>query len=187
MASLNNIVRDCEKEMSALLDRLKTGLQKFRTGRANSSLVEDVKISYYGALTSLYEMATIIVPEPNLIQIKPFDRNSIADIENAIRNADLGFNPINDGNFIRVVLPPLTEERRADLLKQVKKVGEETKVTFRTSRGDSWEIIQEMVKSKELTEDDKYRMEKELNDLISKMNFEVDRIVKTKEEELMKI
>ena len=187
MSAQTTILRDCQSQMEASISRMGEEIKKLRTGRANSSLVEDIKVSYWGALTPLVELAMISIPEPNLIQIKPFDKNSIGDIESAIRNADLGINPINDGNFVRLSLPPLTEERRLELVKQLKKMAEDTKVALRNTRSEVWEMVQEMVKDKELTEDDKYRLEKELNDLIEKMNKKVDQIVCEKEKDLMRI
>ena len=133
------------------------------------------------------ELATLSTPEPSLIQIKPFDRNSIADIELAIRNSDLGLSPVNDGTFIRLNLPPLTEERRIEFVRQAKKIGESVKITLRTVRGESWDKIQKLVKDGNLTEDDKYTGEKKLNELIDKMNNEVDKIVAEKEKEIMSL
>lgn len=184
---MDKIIKDAESKMREALSRLADELKKIRTGRAHTSLVEDLRVSYYGSSMALREVATLSAPEPGLIQIKPFDRNSINDIETAIRNADLGLNPVNDGNFVRISLPPLTEERRSELAKNVKKTGDGAKVALRTIRGEAWDTVQRMVKSSELTEDDKYSGEKKLNDLIDKMNAEVDKIVSEKEKEVMSL
>lgn len=184
---ISDILKDAEGKMIEVIGRLKEELKKVRTGRAHSSIVEDIKVSYYGVETSLREMALITVPETNLIQIKPFDRNSVGDIEIAIRNSDLGFNPTNDGNFIRVILPPMTEERRLELVKQIKKYGEESKIALRTIRGESWSKVQKGQKSGEITEDDRYQAEDKLNKLIEKMNQNIEQVVAEKETEVMKI
>lgn len=182
-----DILRDAESKMSATVENLKNELKKIRTGRAQGSLVEDITVSYYGTRTALKELASIAVPEVSLIQIKPFDRNSLGDIENAIRDADIGLTPVNDGTFIRLNLPPVTEERRIELTKQVKKTAEEAKVSLRTIRGDAWSKVQGLIKNNEATEDDKYQAEKDLNELIEKKNKEVDTVTSEKESEIMKI
>ena len=184
---MEQIIKETEKLMNDALNRLSEDLKKIRTGRASTSLVEDIRVSYYGTMMAMREVATLSAPEAGLIQIKPFDKGAINDIENAIRNSDLGLSPINDGVFVRVTLPPLTEERRTELAKQSKKTGDAAKVMMRTIRGESWEKIQKMVKDSSLTEDDKYRGEKKLNELIDKMNVSVDKIVSEKEKEIMSI
>lgn len=184
---MDKIIKEAEGKMAEALNRLAEELKKIRTGRAHTSLVEDLRVSYYGSTMALREVATLSAPEPGLIQIKPFDRNSINDIELAIRNSDLGLNPINDGTFVRISLPSLTEERRSELAKNVKKTGDTVKVTLRTIRGESWETVQKMVKSGELTEDDKYSGEKKLNELVDKMNLEADKTVAEKEKEVMSL
>lgn len=184
---MDQIIKEVESKMSESILHLVEELKKIRTGRAHTSLVEDIRVNYYGSMMPLREVATLSAPEPGLIAIKPFDRGSINDIESAIRNSDIGLNPVNDGNFVRLSLPPLTEERRSELAKQVKKTGEAAKVSLRTIRGEAWDQIQRMVKSSELTEDDKYRGEKRLNEIIDKMNGEVDKTVSDKEKEVMSL
>jgi len=184
---MDKILKEAENKMREALIHLSEELKKIRTGRAHTSLVEDIRVSYYGSTMAMREVATLSAPEPGLIQIKPFDRSAINDIETAIRNADLGLNPMNDGTFVRIALPALTQERRSELAKNVKKTGDGAKVTLRTVRGEAWETVQKMVKSSELTEDDKYSGEKRLNDLIDKMNAEVDKIVSEKEKEVMSL
>lgn len=184
---IEDILKEAENRMSQTIFRLGEELKKVRTGRAQSSLVENIKVAYYGTETPLRELALITIPKASLIQIKPFDRNSIGDIELAIRNADLGINPINDGNFIRVALPPMTEERRIELVKQIKKIGEETKVSLRNIRGESWAKVQNLIKNDQATEDDKYQSQEELNKLIEKENSKVENIILEKEKEIMKI
>lgn len=184
---ISDILKEAGNRMKQAADRLFEELKKIRTGRAQSSLVEDIKVSYYGTETSLKELASITTPEAHLIQIKPYDKNSIGDIELAIRNAELGVNPTNDGNFIRIALPPMTEERRVELAKQIKKIGEETKVSLRNIRGESWAKVQSLIKNDQATEDDKYQSEEDLNKLIEKENIAVDKIVAEKGQEILKI
>lgn len=184
---IENLIKEAEKKMLLACEHLRDELKKIRTGRANASLVEDIRVSYYGSTMSLKEVATINTPESSLIQIKPFDRNAIGDIESAIRNSDIGLNPINDGNFVRLNLPPLTEERRIEFAKQIKRLGEESKVAIRNSRGEAWSKTQDLEKKGEATEDDKFRAEKRLNELTEKINGDVDKIVSEKEAEIMKI
>ena len=184
---MEEILKESERKMEEVLVRLTEELKKIRTGRANTSLVEDLKVSYYGSTMFLKEVATLSSPEAGLIQIKPFDKNSIGDIELAVKNSDLGINPINDGVFVRISLPPLTEERRSDLVKQAKKTTESAKVSLRTARGESWDKIQKMVKDGSLTEDDKYLGEKRLNEIIEKMNVKTDSILADKDQEIMSL
>ncbi len=181
------ILKSVEEKMEMAILRLEEELKKIRTGRAQSSLVENIKVSYYGSEVALKELASISIPEPSLIQLSPFDKNSIGDIETAIRNSDLGLTPINDGNFVRIVLPALTEERRVELSKKIKTIGEETKVTLRNIRKEAWSEVQAEERAGSATEDDKYQIEKELNGLIEEMNKKVDDLVKSKENEIMKL
>jgi ribosome recycling factor len=127
------------------------------------------------------------VPESNQILVKPWDRGALNPIEVAIRNSEIGLNPINDGQQIRLVLPPMTEERRKEIALQLKKYGEEAKISLRNVRKEAWDKVQTALKNKEATEDDKYWAEEELNKLIDEMNKEVDKIVAQKEQEVMKI
>lgn len=184
---MEQTLKESKQKMTETVFRLAEELKKIRTGRAKTSLIEDLKVSYYGSTMSLKEVATLSSPEASLIQIKPFDKNSIGDIELAIRNSDLGITPVNDGTFVRISLPPLTEERRTELAKHAKKIGESAKVSLRTIRGESWEKIQKMEKDGNLTEDDKYLGEKKLNELVDRMNSEVDKTVSEKEKEIMSL
>ncbi len=184
---IKDVQKEAENRMKQTLVLLDEEFKKIRTGRAQSSLVEDIKVSYYGTETALKELSLITTPEANLIQIKPFDRNSIGDIELAIRNADLGLNPTNDGNFVRLVLPPMTEERRVELARQIKKIGEGAKISLRTIRSEAWSKVQTLEKSGQATEDDRYQAEADLNKLIDQMKIVVDQKVAQKEQEIMKI
>lgn len=184
---IDQIITETKPKMKSSLLNLESELTHIRTGRAHASIVDGVVVTYYGTSTALREVATISVPEPTVISIKPWDRGVLNDVEVAIRNSDLGLSPVNDGSQIRLVLPAMTEERRREIVAQVKKLGEQTKVSLRTIRGEAWSKVQSAVKNKEATEDDKYKAEENLNKLIEEMNKEVDKIVGEKETEIMKI
>lgn len=184
---VDDIIKQSKPKMKSQIDGLASELKKIRTGRAHPDIVDSVLVFYYGTNTSLREMASVSVPESNVVMIKPWDRNALSDIELAVRNSNLGLSPINDGVVIRLVLPPMTEERRRELASQVKKMGEETKVALRTIRGEAWGKVQEAEKHNEVTEDDRYRAEEELNRLVAEMNKEVDQVLAGKEQEIMRI
>jgi ribosome recycling factor len=185
--TIDEIIKEARPKMEATISRLVEELKKIRAGRANPEIVDGIMVSYYGTTTPLREMASISVPESTQIAIKPWDRNALSDIETAIRNSDLGLSPINDGVSVRLVLPPLTEERRKQIASQVKKMGEEARVALRNVRGEAWAKVQEGEKRKEVTEDDRYMAEEELNKLIGEMNKKVDQSAADKEAEILKI
>ncbi|MEK9155779.1 MAG: ribosome recycling factor [Patescibacteria group bacterium] len=184
---VEEIIRSTKPKMAEAINALISDLKKIRTGRANPDILDAVRASYYGTSTPIREMASISVPESNVIAIKPWDRNVLSDIELAIRNSDLGLSPVNDGTMVRLVLPPMTEERRKEIIGQVKKMGEQAKIALRTTRGEAWGHVQEAEKRGDITEDDRYRAEDELNKLIGEMNREVDRVVAEKEKEIIKV
>jgi ribosome recycling factor len=184
---IDQIINEIKPKMDGAIENLATELSRIRTGRANASILDGVLVPYYGNKTPIREMASITIPEPTQISIKPWDKNALADIESAIRASDVGLSPINDGTQIRLVLPPMTEERRKEIVAQVKKFGEQAKVSLRNVRSDAWGKVQQAVKNKVATEDDKYRAEEDLNKLILEKNKEIDKIVTDKETEIMKI
>ena len=184
---VDQIIAEIRPKMKGAIENLSLELSRIRTGRAHAGVLDGVKAMYYGTATPLKEMASISVPEPTVISIKPWDRGVLSDIETAIRNSDLGISPVNDGTQIRLVLPPMTEERRKEIVGQVKKLGEQAKVTLRNVRGEAWSRVQSAVKNKEATEDDKYQAEEKLNKLIDEMNSEIEKVVAVKEAEVMKI
>jgi len=167
---IKEIIKKIEPKMDAVVEMLAGELKNIRTGRANSSLVEDVVVSYYGTNTPLKQLASITVPEPTMIVVAPWDKQSLGDIEIAIRNSELGFSVVNDGKAIRLVLPALTGERREELAKLVKKYAENARILIRNIRGEAWEEVQEAYKNKGISEDEKYCGEEELNKLIDKKN-----------------
>jgi len=184
---VDQIIIEIKPKMKSAIVNLSEELSRIRTGRAHAGVLDGIKAMYYGVATPLKEVATISVPEPTVISIKPWDRGVLSDIETAIRNSDIGLSPVNDGNQIRLVLPPMTEERRKEIVLQVKKQGEAAKVSLRNIRGEAWTRVQNAVKNKEATEDDKYQAEEKLNKLIDEMNSEIESIVAAKEAEVMKI
>lgn len=184
---IKEIIKKIEPKMAAAIESFSAELSNIRTGRANSSLVEDIGVLYYGTNTLLKQLASITIPEPTMILVAPWDKQSLGDIENAIRDSDLGLSVVNDGNAIRISLPPLTGERREELSKLVRKYGESARVEVRNIRGEAWEEIQRAYKAKSISEDEKYRAEKELNDLIDKQNRIIEEKVEQKISELAKI
>jgi ribosome recycling factor len=176
-----------QKEMDGSVSALRKELTKLRTGRASTSLLEHVTVEYYGANTPLNQLATLSAPEPRLLVIQPFDRTAMGEIEKAILKSDLGLTPNNDGKVIRIPIPTLTEERRKELVKHVKKIAEEFRVSLRNHRRVAIEHLKEAEKKKEITADDSKhghdRVQKITDDFIGR----IDKIVKAKEEEVMEV
>jgi ribosome recycling factor len=170
-----------EKAIEVLHDELKT----VRTGRASTGLVENVKVDYYGTPTPLKSLATISAPDVNMLVIKPFDPASVKDIEKAIKNSDLSIAPIVDGKFIRLNVPPLSEERRKQLVQQAKQVGEQTKVTIRNIRRDTNKQLEKQEKDKVITEDDLEKGRKQTDDVTRECTDRVDSMIKAKSDEIM--
>jgi len=181
------IFTQLQKEMDVSVGALRKELAKLRTGRASTALLEHIVVEYYGATTPLNQLATLSAPEPRLLVIQPYDRSAMGDVEKAILKSDLGLTPNNDGKIIRVPIPQLTEERRRELVKHVKKVGEEFRVSVRNHRRVAVEQLKESEKKKEMTADDSKhgqdRVQKITDDFIGR----IDKVVKAKEEEIMEV
>ena len=173
--------------MTKALESFKRDLSKVRTGRASLSLLDDIKVDYYGTPTPLNQVGSMAVPEPRLITIQPWEKNLIGEIEKAILKADLGLNPNSDGQIIRLVFPPLTEERRKEMVKQVKRMGEDTKVGIRNVRREANDTLKRLEKDKDITEDDLKRGEKEIQDVTDDFVSRVDRVIEEKEKDLMEL
>lgn len=173
--------------MDKALGSLKKELATIRAGRANPSLLDKVNVDYYGTVTPLNQMANISTPDARTISIQPWDKTVLADIERAILKADLGISPTNDGTIIRMNIPMLTEERRKELSKLVKKTGEESKVAVRNIRRDANEELKKTEKNKEVSEDDSHRIHDEIQKLTDKYILEVDNIVEAKINEVMEV
>jgi ribosome recycling factor len=182
---------DVVKELKARIDKtvedLKKELSKIRTGRASLNLLDGVKVNYYGTPTPLSGVASLAVPEPRLITIKPWEKSIIKDIEKALNEANLGLTPMNDGEMIRLPIPPLTEERRKDIAKQARTKGEDHKVAIRNERRDANERLKALQKEKKISEDDlkrgTERVQKETDGGITK----VDEIIQKKEKEVLEV
>ena len=181
------IHKQLETKMNKTIDALKHEYTTIRAGRANAQMLDRVKVDYYGSLTPINQMAAISVPEPRTLMINPWDKTSMADIEKAIRNSDLGFNPTNDGQVIRISVPALTEERRKELAKKVHKVAEEFKVRLRNERRDANDDLKKMEKEGELTEDELKKAQDEVQKMTDKFVKEVDKLADTKEAEIMEV
>ncbi len=180
-------LRDLEKKMSNSAEHFRKSLSKLRTGRANINVFEDIKVDYYGAKTPINQVATLAIPDPTLITIKPYDSSMIEDIEKAIRAADLGLNPINEGQILKVPIPPLDEERRKEIAKRIRGMMEEEKTALRNMRRESKEMIEEMEKEKEITEDDKYWGYDKLKELLEKYYKKAEQMAAAKEKEILGI
>jgi len=185
------MIDEVKSEASAGMDKsieaLKRDLGKVRTGRASLSLLDDVRVDYYGTPTLLNQVGSLAVPEPRMITIQPWEKNLIPEIEKAILKADLGLNPSSDGQLIRLAFPPLTEERRKEMVKQVKRMGEEAKIGVRNVRRDANDTLKKMEKDKDLSEDEQKKGVKEIQDLTDHYVKKIDEIVESKEAELMEI
>ncbi|MDJ0765202.1 MAG: ribosome recycling factor [Myxococcota bacterium] len=169
------------------LDSLRATLGRIRTGRANAALLDSVRVDYYGTMTPLNQMAAINTPEPRLITVKPWDRTVTGAVEKAIQSSDLGLNPTSDGEIIRIPVPPLTEERRKDLVKIARKHGEECKVAIRNGRRECNELLKEMESSGEAPKDDVARALKKVQEMTDAGVAKVDTVVDAKETEITEI
>jgi ribosome recycling factor len=184
---IEEIFESMEESVNKALAALKSALARIRTGRANAALLDSVRVDYYGTLTPLNQMASVNTPEPRLILVKPWDRSVVGAVEKAIQASDLGLNPSSDGEIIRIPVPPLTEERRKDLVKVVRKHGEECKVSIRNGRRDSNELLKELESSGDAPKDDVARALKQIQTMTDDGVKEVDKIVEAKEKEIIEI
>lgn len=182
---IKEILQDARERMEKTVDALKGDLRVIRTGRASPALVEGVIVEYYGVPTPLIQLAGVTVPEPRLLVIRPWDRNTINLIEKAILKSDLGLNPNNDGQVIRLAIPPLTEERRRDLNRQVAKRVEEARVSARNIRRDTNDMLRDLEKEKEITEDERDRALEKAQELTNDHIKQIDEIGKAKEAEIL--
>ncbi len=184
---IQDVLADTESRMTKALDALRRDLGSVRTGRASPSLVDRVVVEYYGTPTPLNQLAGVSVPEPRLIVIQPWDRGTIGAIEKAIQKSELGLNPNNDGQVIRVAIPALTEERRKQLVKLVHKNVEEGKIAVRNIRRDAMSQVRELMTEKMISDDDERRAEQQVDDLTKRFVEEADRIGKAKEHEVLEV
>ncbi|MBQ3257981.1 MAG: ribosome recycling factor [Oscillospiraceae bacterium] len=179
--------KEFKERMQKSLDHLASEFATVRAGRANPAVLDHIQVEYYGSPTPIQQVASISSPDPRSLVIQPWDSSILKGIEKAILTSDLGINPTNDGKCIRLLFPQLTEERRKDLAKQVKKYSEEAKVAMRNIRRDGMDYVKKLKKNGEITEDDQKKAEKDLQDLLDKNIKKVDAALAAKEKELMAI
>jgi len=182
-----NILDDMKSNMEKTIAVLKNEFQKIRTGRATTGILDSVKVDYYGNPSTLSQIATLAIPESRTITIAPWEAKMIAPIEKAIMNANIGLTPSNDGRVIRLTLPPLTEERRKEIVKDLKKKGEEDKIALRNIRRDAIDKLKKMEKEKLLTEDELKKSEKDVQDVTKSFESRIDEAVLHKEKEVMEV
>ncbi|HEY6837940.1 MAG TPA: ribosome recycling factor [Geobacteraceae bacterium] len=182
-----DVISNMNAHMDKTIDALRREYQKVRTGRASTSLLDDVKVDYYGTPTPVSQVATLAVPEPRTITLQPWEAKLISAIEKAILNANIGLTPSNDGKLIRLNLPPLTEERRKDIVKQLRKMAEDAKVALRNIRRDAMDELKKLEKDKKITEDELKRAEKEVQDATKSHELKVDETLSHKEKEVMEV
>jgi ribosome recycling factor len=184
---INDITKDAEDGMKKALDSFKRDLAKIRTGRATTSMLDGVKVDYYGTPTPVNQVATVQVVDARLITVKPWEKNMIAVIDKAIRASDLGINPVADSELVRVPIPPLTQERRKELAKNVSKQTEEARVAVRSARRDAMDMIKDGEKDKQITEDERKKGEAKIQELTDKYVNQLEDIAKAKEKEIMEL
>lgn len=182
---INDILKDAEDRMRKSVRNSQHELNIIRAGRANPALLDVVKVDYYGSILPLRQIANVAAPDSRLLVVQAFDRNSVSAIEKAIRKSDLGLNPLVDGNLIRLPVPQLNEERRKELVKYVHKIAEEGRVAVRNVRRDSNEILKELEKNHDISEDDLHKTLDKIQQLTDKYIKEVDEFLKRKEKEIM--
>ena len=184
---INDIKQDAKNRMGKSVESFKSDLTKIRTGRAHPSLIEHIMVPYYGSDTPLTQVANVSIADSRTLQVQPWEQNMVAAIEKAILNSDLGLNPNSAGQVIRIPLPPLTEERRKDLIKVVRGEAEGAKVAIRNIRRDANSTLKDLVKEKEISEDDERRAQDEIQKLTDEHVAKVDKVLAEKEAELMEI
>jgi len=181
------VLNKLKEKMQKTIEALKNDLKKVRTGRASTHLLEGVKVDAYGTQCPINQVATISIPESRLLVIQPFDPNILSSIEKAIKEANLGFNPTNDGKVVRIAMPPLTEERRKELVKVIKAQAEEGRVAVRHQRREANEEVKVLEKQKTLSEDDARVLQKKVQDLTDQFIAEIDKIALSKEKEILQV
>ena len=182
---IDDIYQDTTESMSKSIEALERELQRVRTGRASLSILDGIKVDYYGTLTPLNQMATLAVPESRLITIQPWDVSVIKDIEKALLKSDLGLTPANDGKILRISIPPLTEERRKELVKLVHKMCEEHKVSVRNVRRDSNELLKSLKKDGDISEDEAFKAQDEVQKITDEHIKLIDECFTKKEKEIL--
>ena len=184
---MNELIKKTEERMDKSINALTREFATVRAGRANPSVLDKITVDYYGVATPIQQIATVSVPEARILQIQPWDTTTLKLIEKAIQVSDIGINPNNDGRVIRLAFPPLTEERRRDLVKEIKKIAEDSKVAVRSIRRDAIEKLKALKKDNVITEDDQANGEKKIQNLTDKFCAEIDTLQSAKEKEILEI
>ncbi|WP_437776033.1 ribosome recycling factor [Sorangium sp. So ce1097] len=184
---LEDVIKELREGIDKAIEAFRRDLAKVRTGRANAAMLDGIRVDYYGVPTPLVQMATVSVPEPRLITIKPWEKNQVKAIDKALRESDLNLNPQVDADLIRLPIPPLTEERRRDMVKLTKKNGEECKVAIRKHRRDANEMIETLEKDGEVSGDDADRAKKKVEDVVAEGTRQVDTIIAHKEKDILDV
>ena len=187
MATVDELIQDGQTRMQKSVDHARNEFNTVRTGRASASLLDRIEVDYYGTKTPLKQLATIGVPEPRMLTIQPFDPSSIRNIEKAIQESDLGLTPSNDGKMIRLPIPQLTEERRKDLVKQVRAMAEEGRVAVRNVRRDTMRHLEDLVRNGDVGDDEERRAEERVQKLTDEHTHKIDDLLKHKEAEIMEV
>ena len=180
-------IKDCSNRMQKSIDSLEKDFSRLRTGRASTALVDNIRVEYYGTPTPLNQVASVSIPDSRTISISPWDRNAFSNIEKAIMKSDLGLTPVNDGKSIRINIPPLTEERRKELVKMAKKYTEDAKVAIRNVRRDVNDALKKMQNSKEISEDELHKAQDEVQKTTDSFVKKADAVMAEKEKEIMEI
>lgn len=184
---MNELLKSTEERMKKSVDALDREYKSVRAGRANAGVLDRITVDYYGVPTPIQQMAAISVPEARTLLIAPWDKSTLKEIEKAILTSEIGINPQNDGTSIRLNFPPLTEERRKDIVKDIRKKGEEAKVAVRNQRRDALDKLKALKKGNSITEDDESNGEKKIQNLTDKFCKEIDELASVKEQEIMEI
>ena len=184
---LEDVFQELQASIAKAIEALRRDLSKVRTGRAHAGMLDGVRVDYYGVPTPLNQMANVSVPEPRLITVKPWEKGQVKAVEKAIRESDLGLNPMTDGELIRLPIPALTEERRRDMVKLTKKNGEECKVAVRKHRRDANEMIQTLDKDGDVSKDEADRALKKVEDLVAEGVKLVDQVIASKEKDILEV
>ena len=184
---MKEIQNKLQQQMEKTIEALKHEFSTIRAGRANAQMLDEIRVDYYGTPTPINQVGSISVPEPRTLMINPWDKSAMKDIETAIRNSDLGLNPTNDGEVIRLNVPALTEERRKELCKQAKKASEEFKVRLRNERRDANDKLKKLEKEGEITEDDLKKAQDNVQKMTDKYTKEVDVLLEVKEKDIMAV
>ncbi len=184
---MDKVKTSLNDSMKKAVDSLKHQLTKVRTGRASANILDGVQVEYYGSMSPINQLGQVSTPEARLLQIQPFDKTMIPAIEKALFAANLGVTPTNDGNFVRLNFPALTEDKRKDLAKEIKKIGEETKVVIRNARRDQNDAVKKAEKDKVISEDESKKIQTEVQNITDKFTKEVDTIIANKEKEVLSI